>query len=219
MNMIFKIHTVPLYPYSKEAVRWWKNQESQLSVIQSLREEIDHLEHCSTKKKIDRSSGLIQFLTISAITIDREVGKCSALVNNRCSIYESRPISCKCVPFHYSRAESTLVGYFDKFVRTDGYACDTSDAAPEVLDGITLTDPHIREARQAAFRLANEERAWKAEILRCMEGHEVSDFAILPTYPEILSNSNAGFATMVPIVFSWKIALRVGLIDNKNIEN
>ena len=65
-----------------------------------------------------------------ALTVDTGTGTCSALSENRCSIYERRPLACRTAPLHYARAEASAGNCLDEFVRTPGYRCDTNESAP-----------------------------------------------------------------------------------------
>jgi Fe-S-cluster containining protein len=69
-----------------------------------------------------------RYLMISALTVDTGSGTCSALSENRCGIYERRPLACRTAPLHYARAEASARACLDEFVRTPGYRCNTDEA-------------------------------------------------------------------------------------------
>ena len=75
----------------------------------------------------------VQYLMISALAVDTSPGACAALKSGRCSIHADRPLSCRSVPFHYSRADGLALADFDRFVATPAYRCDTGKDAPLFL--------------------------------------------------------------------------------------
>jgi hypothetical protein len=108
---------------------------------------------------------------------------------------------------------SVLGSYLDKFVCTSGYLCDTTTDAPVVLDGESITDPLVQEARDEAIRLAESERAWKNAILSLMDDPDAAQAAGLPAYEAVLRNSDAGSATAVPMLVAWRIARNLGILS------
>ena len=80
---------------------------------------------------------------ISALAVDAGRGACSALSDNRCDIYERRPLGCRTVPFHYWRLELSAERDLTQFVGTSGYGCDVGETAPMVLDGGVIVDEQI----------------------------------------------------------------------------
>ena len=78
----------------------------------------------------DKTVEQINYLMISALSLDTSPGACRALEANQCRIHARRPIGCRSVPLHYSRAEASAEADLQSFVATPGYGCDTSDEAP-----------------------------------------------------------------------------------------
>ena len=148
-----------------------------------------------------------QYLFISALSLDTELGACSALSDGRCGIYDRRPFTCRTVPFQYWRVDAALSDQLDAFARTPGYACDTSDSAPLVLDGSRIIDENVRQARTDALAMSEQDARWRQAILRRLKtGHDA-----LPTLREI--EASASFtATTVSMRVAWEIAAEAGLI-------
>jgi Fe-S-cluster containining protein len=149
-----------------------------------------------------------QYLAISALALDGGRGACSALDDGRCAIYERRPLACRAVPFHYSRAEASLPAYLREFVATPGYACDTGDSAPVVLDRGKLLDPETSALRDQALVLAERERPWKEAIVRRLK--VPSDG--LPSLREIEANAALGAMT-TSMRQAWQVAVDAGLMS------
>ena len=87
----------------------------------------------SVRDEIDRGRKRSQHLTISAVSVHIEKEKCPALEADKCSIYGIRPLTCRTVPFHYSRPNSVLANYLDNFANTPGHLCKTTPDAPLVF--------------------------------------------------------------------------------------
>jgi Fe-S-cluster containining protein len=148
-----------------------------------------------------------KYLVISALTLDTGTGACSALADGRCSIYERRPLTCRTVPFGYSRAEAWAESDLSAFVETPGYRCDTTADAPIVLDAGRIADEQLRKARADALALAEQDRRWTKEIVRRMR-HGCST---LPALDEIEANAAFG-ATTTSMSIAWQIAAELGVI-------
>jgi Fe-S-cluster containining protein len=149
----------------------------------------------------------VQYLAISALALDRGTGACSALADGRCAIYPRRPLGCRAVPFHHSRAEASLSAYLREFVATPGYACDTGGSAPVVLDAGKLADTAAMEVRAGALALAERERAWKDAIVRCLKAPGGG----LPGLREIETNAQFGVTT-TSMRLAWQIAADARLL-------
>ena len=149
-----------------------------------------------------------QYLAISALALDRGTGACSALSDGRCAIYPRRPLACRAVPFHYSRAEASLPAYLRAFVATPGYACETGESAPVVLDTGKLLDPETSALRDQALALAERERPWKEAIVRRLK--VPSDG--LPSLREIEANAALGAMT-TSMRQAWQVAVDAGLMN------
>ena len=151
------------------------------------------------------------YLMISALALDTTPGACAALSDNRCSIHERRPLGCRTVPFHYSRAEALAASDFDAFVSTRDYRCDTSEGAALFLQGGRIVDAGTLQARADALLLAERDRAWKEAIVRRMKS--CSDG--LPSLKDV--EANVAFAAMTTSMrVGWEIAADASLISRKN---
>lgn len=151
-------------------------------------------------------------------SVDTPLGPGPALIDTVCGIYERRPQTCRTVPLHYSRPTSTLVGYLDGFVATPGYACETTDA-PEILRGSEILSVEAREGREAALRIAQSDRDWKDALVGLMQTGASAKAAGLPTFEDVLSNSDRGYASMVPIHVAWRAAAEAGLMTGSTFED
>lgn len=213
-RVIFKLHSLPLYEHGKRARLWWKGQGGGLSVRKALDEARQHLAHFSVRDDVDKARGRSLHLTISALTMDREKGRCPALANNCCSVYQSRPLTCRTVPLHYSRPPSTLPTYLDHFVSTPGYHCRISAEAAVVLKGGMVDHPSLQQARQDAVAMAEADRDWKKEVVALMSNPDQARAVGLPSYETVLRNSDAGGASLVSMIAAWRVAKRVGMLSS-----
>ena len=103
-SILFKAHSVPIDARSDAARTWWRTQASRIPIGPALEERRRHLSQFASRKRTDKAGGRHVFLTMSAIVEDDGSGRCPALAaDNLCSIYESRPLTCRTVPLHYSR--------------------------------------------------------------------------------------------------------------------
>jgi len=214
-SLLFKVHSLPISDRSGWAAEWWRNRESRIPLRPALDEAERHLRQFG-RRRIDKQSERQVFLDISAI-VDDEGPHCPALTDGRCAIYEARPLSCRTVPLHYSRPASTLQAYVDRFVATPGYRCDTTGAAPTLVEGNKVLDPQIAADRERAVLLARKDRPWKEALLAVMDDPVRAAAASLPTYPAVLNNSDAGYATMVPMIVAWRVARREGLLSASDL--
>src|SRR5262249_47748877 len=133
----------------------------------------------SSHQQIDKANRRSLHLTITALPVPLEPGCCPALDGEHCAIYAERPATCRSVPLHYSRPDSTLARYLDQFVATPGYRCDTGAGAPVVLANGGISASAWQEARLAARSLQHADRPWKEAILRRVLG-PASERAGLP---------------------------------------
>jgi Fe-S-cluster containining protein len=212
-QIFFKMHSLPLYPQSRRAAQWSLRQRSSLPPAEALEEERNQLNNFAVCEKIDKSKGRSLHLTISALTIDREKGTCPALVDNLCSIYQSRPYSCRTVPMHYSRPASVLGGYLESFASSPQYRCDVSAGAPVVFDGRQITDASAEAARTEALALVRSEMRWKTAVAALMDDRRMALAAGLPTFDEVLRHSDAGNATLAPMLAAWRVARDIGVMS------
>lgn len=217
--MFFRVWSLPLHKSSKRAAEWWKSQGSALPAAEALEENRRHLRHFAARETIDRAKGRSLHLTISALTIDREAGRCPALQGGLCGIYESRPLSCRTVPLHYAKPLSLLGSALDKFTRTPDYLCDVSPDAPIVLDAAGVTEASVQQARADALKAAEVDRCWKNEIVSLMDDAYAAPSAGLPTYGDVLKNSDAGFGSSVSMLVAWRIARGAGLMTQQTFRD
>jgi Fe-S-cluster containining protein len=155
-----------------------------------------------------------RYLIISALAVDGGTGACSALGGTRCGIYERRPLACRTAPLSYSRTDATAEADLRAFVATPGYRCDTSDAAPIVVDRQKIIDPELIGARSEARTIANLDRAWTKAIIRRMR----TGCSTLPTFHEVEANARFA-ATTVPMSLAWRIGVECGIIGEDEYRN
>lgn len=211
LSLLFKVHSLPRNERTETGRLWWRTIETRLGPGPALTEHRRQIETFAALRQVDRARDRQIFLTLSAIVEDEHDGKCPALIDNGCSIYEDRPLTCRTVPLHYSRPPSTLASYLDGFVGKPGYACETSDA-PEVLKGNDILSVEVREARDAAVQVAGRDRAWKAALVEQMSDASSAKAAGLPTFADVVANSDRGYASMVPMLVAWRAAAYAGLM-------
>ncbi|HWE45712.1 MAG TPA: YkgJ family cysteine cluster protein [Caulobacteraceae bacterium] len=212
-QLLFKVHSLPLYGRSRRTAQWSALQRSRLPPAEALDEEREHLRNFAARERIDKSKGRSLHLTITALTIDREQGRCPALADRQCSIYPSRPYSCRTVPMHYSRPASVLGGYLESFVGTPEYKCDVSPGAPVVFDGRSIADASVAEARSEALAMVRSEMRWKTAVAALMDDGRDALAAGLPTFDEVLRQSDAGYATVAPMLAAWRIGRDIGVLS------
>ncbi len=151
----------------------------------------------------------VNYLTLSALSLETAVGACSALSAGRCTVYARRPLSCRTVPFHYSRPEALAERDLGRFVATPTYRCDTSPRAPIVVDAGRIVDPVARVARSEAMALAAENQGWAEAIVRRLKIGAAD--RSLPSLAEIEANAPYGAMT-TSMRIAWQIAADAGLI-------
>jgi len=213
LSLLFKVHSLPLDDRSDRAKRWWSAQGSRIPVRPALEEQRKHLGLFASRRQADRRRDRQIALTISATVDDDGRSSCPALRDDRCGIYDSRPLTCRTVPLHYSRPPSTLARYLDHFAGTEGYRCDTGADAPLILAGHRIVDDGIRAHRDEAVRLARADRAWKDRLLALMDDDRLAAAAGLPSYEDVLRDSDHGYASQVPMVVAWRVAEREGMMS------
>jgi Fe-S-cluster containining protein len=153
-----------------------------------------------------------KYLVISALALDTDEAACSALSENKCGIYDRRPLTCRSVPLHYSRAEALAAFDLETFVGTSGYRCDIGDTAQIILKDGRIVDSEINAARTAALALAARDRSWSAAIVRRMSV-PASSWHSLPSIEEIEASAGVGAMT-VPMRQAWQIAADIDLITH-----
>jgi Fe-S-cluster containining protein len=162
-------------------------------------------------KSSGRSVDCNQYLVTSALPLDIPPGICAALHDGRCGIYERRPLSCRTVPAHYSRAEALAERDFDEFTQRPGYRCDTDQSSEIILDDGRIVKRDIVDARARAVDLAISDQAWNAAILERMTSN-TEEQASLPSLKEIQDNALYGAMTTSMRV-AWQIARDSDLLD------
>lgn len=207
-RLLFKLHSLPRDGDVPWAMAWWKKSGSGLPLRKALDEAKAHLSHFAVHQSADKVNKRSLYLTLSAFPADVDAASCSALKGGRCGIYERRPLSCRTVPFHYSRPASTLPNYLDSFVRTPGYACDTAQTAPAILDQA------VERSRAEAVALNAAGKHWRQEIVARMKGPETFG---LPTYDDVVRNASVG-ATSVPMTVAWAVARDAGLLAQSEFD-
>ena len=101
---------------------------------------------------------VVNYLMISALALDTTPDACAALGDNRCSIHQRRPFTCRTVPLHYSRPEGLATADLDAFVATPGYRCDTGEAAALFVKDGRIVVAETLQARADANVLAKRDR-------------------------------------------------------------
>jgi Fe-S-cluster containining protein len=211
-SLLFRVHSLPTSERSSWAGTWWGARQSRIPLRPALDEAQRHLGAFTSRRRVDKARDRQILLEISAIVDDGGAGRCPALQGNLCGIYDRRPLSCRTVPMHYSRAPSTLQAYLDRFTATPGYACDTGPSAPVIVDGNKVADPRIAEHRNEAVALAKADRGWKQAMVALMEDEPRASAAGLPSHEAVLRASDDGYATMLPMIVAWRVARRAGLL-------
>jgi Fe-S-cluster containining protein len=160
----------------------------------------------------DKPVDYTKYLVISALALDASSGSCAALIDNRCSIYHRRPLSCRSVPFHYSRAEALAETDLSAFVEATHYGCDTGQSAPAVLEGGRIVAPDILSARREAVAAAERDRRWGEAIAKRMNSS-----SSLPSLRDLEANASVGAMTTSMRV-AWQIAADARLMDSSECD-
>jgi len=205
-RLMFRLHSLPKVPV-------YRRGESASAFYERKRLLSAHAARTYSKKYVGEGklTEHINYLMISALAVDAGRGACSALSDNRCGIYERRPLGCRTVPFHYSRLESSAERDLTQFVGTSGYGCDVGETAPMVLDGGVIVDEQTNAARSKALALAKADQAWKEAIVRRMKSGSVHAPS-LPTLHQVEANAQFGALTSSMRV-GWEIAVEAGLMS------
>jgi len=151
-----------------------------------------------------------EYLIVTALTLDRGAGRCSALEGTRCGIYERRPFACRTVPLHYTGVEAAAARDLAAFVATPGYRCDTGDAAPIAIEEGRIADSQRRQVRFDALALAERDRPWKQAIVQRLKPGGARGLP-LPTLAQIEANEARGAVT-TSMRAPWQVAVDAGLM-------
>lgn len=215
-SLLFKAHSIPLSERTEQAAQWWREQGSRIPLRAAFEEKRRHTALFASRRRSERRNGREVYLEISAIVDDYGGGRCPALTNGLCGIYERRPLTCRTVPLHYSRQPSVLQSYIDQFTATPGYECDTT-GSPVILRGSSIVSPDLRHYRERAVEMAKADRKWKEQMLSFMDDPKAAERAGLPTYDAILTNTDNGYATLLPMIVGWRIAEYASLITSAEL--
>jgi Fe-S-cluster containining protein len=218
-RVMFKVHSLPLHETGRRAALWRDTHPSDLAMREALAETREHLARFSVRDEIDKSKGRSLHLTISAIAVDLEPGRCPALRGNLCGIYDARPLTCRTLPMHYSRPASSLSGYLSEFVARPGYACNVDPSAPAVLRDHAILDEGVREARSAAYDIQVADDFWKREIVAAMANADSAAACGLPSHELVQRNSDRGIASAVSMLAAWRLAKRGGILSDAAFES
>ena len=156
----------------------------------------------------------VQYLSLSVLPLDLGGPSCPALTDNKCGIYERRPLSCRSVPLHYSRPEAAAARDLDAFIATTGYRCDVSADAPLVIAEGRIVDPATVAARIAASEQAQRDRNWKAALVKVMKAGQHG----LPT-PRTVEQQAARGALSASMLGAWTVAMGAGLIAASDLQH
>ena len=154
----------------------------------------------------------VNYLMISALSVDTSPGACRALRTTLCGIYERRPLGCRSVPIHYSRAEASAEDALRAFTATPGYGCDTSESAPPVIESGRVIDRDMQQARADASTLVERDRPWRKAILRRMKS-DSPHASGLPSLRDVETNAAFGVTTL-SMGTAWRIAAEAGIIGS-----
>jgi Fe-S-cluster containining protein len=163
-------------------------------------------------RRDEKAVEYVQYLTMSALSLDTTPGACSALEGTSCAIYDRRPYACRTVPFHYSRVEASVESDLKAFVATEGYRCDTGEDAPVVLQSGRVVDESVKQTRAEARALGEGDGRWREAIVRRMKAARPDDF--VPSLRDIEASASVGAATTSMRV-GWEIAADAGLISSE----
>jgi Fe-S-cluster containining protein len=165
-----------------------------------------------TARNARKSVEYTQYLILSALPMDIPIGGCGALLNKHCSIYDRRPLSCRTVPFQYSRPEALAERDFDAFVARPSYHCETGSGAEIVLKNGKIVQSDFLRGRTSAIELAGMDCVWNNAILYRMKHNRGSSMA-LPKLKDIEANAPLGAMTTSMRV-AWNIAADAGLLSD-----
>lgn len=158
--------------------------------------------------RTDRIVEYVQYLSLSVLPLDLGLGGCGALSGKSCSIYDTRPLSCRSVPLHYSRSEASAARDLDTFTATPGFACATCSEAPLVISRGEIVDPGMRDARAAALAQAACDAKWKAMLAKAIKTGAYG----LPSRQTVEANAAQGALTH-SMQGAWRVAEAAGAIE------
>lgn len=207
-RLMFRLYSVPRLPPAASPQQFFETR----------RLLAEHAAH-SYPVKVRREGKAVEhinYLMISALSLDTSPGACRALKSQLCGIYDRRPLTCRAVPIHYSRPVATADADLRAFVATPGYGCDTSETAPVVIEGGQVVDSDMRQARADAAVVAERDRPWRKAIVRRMKPAS-SQTAGLPSLRDVEANASIGVTT-ASMRLGWQIASDAGIIGPDEVE-
>ena len=157
-----------------------------------------------------------KYLMVSALAVDTSPGVCSALTERRCGIYDRRPLSCRSIPLHYSRPAAMAAVDLKAFVEMPGHECDTSEAAPVMLNDGKIIAQEVGKARSDAIAIARHDHRWAQAIVRGMNGDDSAGRS-LPTVHEIEASAHLGAIT-TSMRLAWQLASDNALIAGEECD-
>jgi Fe-S-cluster containining protein len=158
-----------------------------------------------------KKASVTSYLLISAIKHDLGFGRWHALVEKHCSIHDRRPLGCKTVPLHYSKPESLLSVEFDRFIKTNGYECDSSESAPVLFEDQRIVQADLLAARSCALGVASADSRWAKMIAKHIP-LTPDENTPLPSLQQIERHSHLGALTCSMLV-AWEYASDLGIIS------
>lgn len=217
LRLMFRVYSLPVHFATYLASRPGQRAPSSAEFYQ-IKQKLKAFSVSSwtSRRREDHSAvEYSEFLVISALAFDPGLGACPQLNDQGCGIHARRPLSCRTVPFHYSRPEATALRELVEFVSRPGYACDSSANAAVVLVDGKITDPQILADRAAALNCAAVDRRWKNEIVRRMKAGNLTG---LPTMADVKSAAGRGALT-TSMRIAWQIACEAGLLNRQDYRN
>ena len=215
LRLMFRPYELPISisEYAKQLGRKQLSQAEQNIYLEErkLLEASASIIYKSSYKISGSSIKTNKYIYISAISMDFGNGVCEKLLDNRCSIYEKRPAACKTVPFHFSAVDAALTQNLDRFVANNGFACDISQTATQVLNNGKLVDENIIIERKTARDIMKKDKSWKAAIAAKVQSHTIGE-RVFPTLAQIDANAKHG-ATTISILHAWDLAREIRLIN------
>ncbi|MFM5893376.1 MAG: YkgJ family cysteine cluster protein [Novosphingobium sp.] len=158
-------------------------------------------------QRADRIVDYVQYLSLSVLPLDLGLKACPALSGENCSIYESRPLSCRSVPLHYSRPAAAARRDLDNFTGVPGFRCATGPEAPLVISGAGIVERTLLAARTEALDQAKRDARWKAALVKAMKVGEHN----LPAPRAVEAKVELGALT-ASMQAAWRVAETAGLI-------
>lgn len=77
----------------------------------------------------------------------------------------------------------------------------------------------MRLCRDRAIEVAKADRGWKEQLLSLMDSPETAARAGLPTYDDVLINTDNGYAILLPMIVAWRVAESRGIISSDELSS